>query len=48
MPDFDLNLGLAGIVDYDNGIYQGKDFNLNQNIQKKNVPQDPYANKNKN
>jgi hypothetical protein len=49
MPDFDLDLGLDGIVAYDD-LTTGfnMDFNFDQNVQQKTVPQDPYANKNKN
>ena len=46
MPDFDLDLCLDGIVDYDlnseiNFMNQYADF---ENIKKKNIAADPYAN----
>jgi len=47
MPDFDMDLDLAGIVNYDlnseiDFMNQYADFS---NIQKKNIISDPYANR---
>lgn len=48
MPDFDIDLGLDGIVDYNDMMDFNVDTGFEKNVQKKTVPQDPYANKNKN
>lgn len=44
MPDFDLDLGLDGIVDYDFAVDFGGEMDFNKNVKTKSVPNDPYAN----
>ena len=48
MPDFDMDLELDGIVQYDvtTGMGDMPDFDIN-NVKRKNVPLDPFANSNK-
>lgn len=48
MPDFDMDLELDGIVQYDvtTGMGDMPDFDIN-NAKRKNVPLDPFANSNK-